>query len=256
MTTGDAADTQDRLERAICQLVLAALEAEGRSARLLGRPDREDRTGPGADFLLSVDGRETALEVTRTAATEQQRTAQLNQRLGNRLLAILGAEVEAARIGHAFVTFNLALRGGLPPRQRAVDQAAVAIAEQLRAAIPRATRTGERLQLATNDIVDELTLRVSPTKAHRLTVVWGADATFPAAAAGLVARRVIRSKSRQLAAYERAYLALLEPTLLIEPEHLSAAFASEKDDIPPNWLRIYVVTREKPVRADLVFARL
>ncbi len=96
---------------------------------------------------------------------------------------------------------------------------------------------------------------MSPTQAHRLTVVWGADATFPAAAAELVVRRVIRSKSRQLAGYERAYLALLEPTLLIEPQHLAAAFAGAEDDIPPNWLRIYVVAHEDPARADLLFTR-
>lgn len=60
---------EDRSERAVCDLVVAALPAEGRGVAVLGHPDRENRTDPGVDFLLAVDGHETALEVTRTAST-------------------------------------------------------------------------------------------------------------------------------------------------------------------------------------------
>lgn len=252
MTDRGDDDVQDRLELAVCRLVAAALKAEGRAVDVLGRPNPGDPRGPGADFLIAVDGAETALEVTRTADRMEQRTAQLNIRLRNRLVEILGGDIAAAQIGHAFATFDLAVRDGVAPRQRDIDQGAAEVAELIRAALSDAIRTGERLHLGETDIVDEVTLRVRPTQHHRVSIVWGGQAAFPAAAA---VSRVVRSKTQQLAPYRRAYLALLEPTLLIKPHHLGEAFAGAADELPANWLRVYVITHDVDARAELIFDR-
>lgn len=230
---------EDRSERAVCDLVAAALRAEGRVVAVLGRPDRENRTDPGADFLLTVDGDETALEITRTASTAEQRKAWLSQRLTQRLHEELDSEVEALQIGHAVVYFDLATANGRTPSQRVVDDVAPQIVEGLRAALPRAVRTRERLDLEDVGPVVGLSLRVSATATHRFSVMWGVTGGFTSPIADAVVGRVIESKSEQLAGYPLAYLALIEPTGLLTPPNIREAF--ERAAVPANWRRVYVI---------------
>jgi hypothetical protein len=232
---------EDRSERAVCDLVVTALRAEGRLVEVLRRPDRENRTDPGADFLLTVDGHETALEVTRTASTAEQRKARLSQRLTQRLHEGLDAEVEAMQRGHAVVYFDLAMAGGQPPRQRAVDDLAPEVVEQLRAVLPRAVATRERLDLDDVGPVIGLSIRVSATAAHQLSVMWGITGGFISPIADAAVGRVIDSKSEQLARYPLAYLALLEPTGLLSAANIGEAF--RRATVPPNWRRVYVIDR-------------
>lgn len=235
---------EDRYEGGVSDLVVAALRAEGRAVAMLGRPDREDRTGPGADFLLTVDGHETALEITRTASTAEQRKAWLSQRLTQRMHEELDAEVEAMGSGHAVVYFDLAIANGQPPPRRVVDDVAPAVVERLRTALPRAVEMRERLELEDVGPVVDLSLRVSPTATHQLSVMWGVGGGFISPIADAVVRRVIESKSVQLAQYPLAYLALLEPTGLLTPANIGEAF--ERAVVPANWRRVYVIAGNPP----------
>lgn len=206
---------------------------------MLGRPDRENRTAPGADFLLTVDGDETALEITRTASTAEQRKARLSQRLTQRLHEELDSEVEAMESGHAVVYFDLATADGRTPSQRVVDNVAPQVVERLRAALPRAVGTRERLDLDDLGPVIGLSLRVSFTATHQLSVMWGVTGGFISPIAAAVVGRVIESKSEQLAGYPLAYLALIEPTGLLTPANIREAF--ERAAVPANWRRVYVI---------------
>jgi hypothetical protein len=231
-------EAEDRSERAVCDLVVGALRAEGRAVVVVGRPDRENRTDPGPDFLLTVDGNETALEITRTASTAEQRKARLSQRLTRRIHEELDAEVEAMGSGHAVVYFDLVMADG-QPTERVIVDAAAEVVQRLRAALPRAVEIRERLDLDDVGPVTDLSLRVSPTATHQLAVMWGVTGGFTSAVADAVVRRVIEGKSIQLARYPLAYLALLEPTGLLTPANIGDAF--ERATVPPNWRRVYVI---------------
>lgn len=245
-------EAEDRYEWAVCDLVVAALRTEGRNVAMLGRPDPENRTAPGADFLLVVDGQQTALEITRTASTAEQRKARLSQRLTQRLHEELDSEVEAMRSGHAVAYFDLATADGRTPSQRAIDNVALQVIERLRAALPRAVGTCERLDLEDVGPVVGLSLRVSATATHRLSVMWGVTGGFTSPIADAVVGRVIDSKSEQLAGYPSAYLALIEPTGLLTPADIGEAL--EPATVPANWRRVYVIDGN-PGRATLVWER-
>ena len=245
-------EAEDRYERALCDLVVAALRTEGRNVAMLGRPDPENRTAPGADFLLVVDGKQTALEITRTASTAEQRKARLSQRLSQRLHEELDSEVEAMRSGHAVVYFDLATADGRTPSQRAIDNVAPEVAERLRAALPHAVATRERLYLGDVGPVIGLSLRVSATATHQLSVMWGVTGGFISPIADGVVGRVIQSKSEQLAGYPLAYLTLIEPSGLLTSTNIGEAF--ERATVPANWRRVYVMDRD-PGSATLVWEK-
>lgn len=206
---------------------------------MLGRPDRENRTDPGADFLLTVDGAEAALEITRTASSAEQHKAWLSQRLTQRLHEELDTEMGAMESGHAVVYFDLATADGRPPPQRIIDNVAPEVVERLREALPRAVATRERVDLEDVGPVIDLSLRVSATAAHELSVMWGVTGGFISPTADAVVRRVIESKSEQLAGYPLAYLALLEPTGLLTSANIGEAL--ERAVVPANWRRVYVI---------------
>lgn len=243
---------EDRMERAVCELVVAALEAEGRDVQVLGRPDVENRTGPAADFLLLVDGEEIALEVTRTASTAEQRKALLSGRLTERLHEELDEEIARLRAGHAFVHFELTMAGGESPPRRVMEAAAPAVAERIRGGLRTAIATRERVDLDDVGPVTDLSLSVQPTAMHRLSVTWGVGGGFIEPLATAAVRRVIAGKTDQLARYRRVFLALLEPTGFLDPEDIGEAFG--RAEAPENWQRAYVIDRG-PTAAVLAWER-
>ena len=56
-----------------------------------------------------------------------------------------------------------------------------------------------------------------------------------------VARRASESKSGQLAQYDAAHLALVQNVMVLEPQDVAQAFVRLSHDMPPNWLRVWVV---------------
>jgi hypothetical protein len=243
------------LEDRSLAMLLAHMRGSGRQARQLSSPDRDRRgqisTGKSPDFILEVDGEETAVDVTefydspRGAETETK-LATLRGLMG----PTLKATVEAHHAGLVF--FQLYVQRIAAKRQ--MEALARDLLDMIVPAIPRLRDEGfvslidphdpggppaSLPSLVRESIVGLELIRVNAS-ADGVAVGWmdRTQGIWAAEPYERLAERLLSEKADQLAAYPTAAVVVASQTTYW-PGLLGQALVRRRDRIPGNWRRVY-----------------
>ena len=129
---------------------------------------------------------------------------------------------------------------------RDVDAAATQIVQAVRDA---PADLGARSWEAVGDLPEpalslaEVELRRMPAPEWRISFVNGHEAhdTWIAPRALAFVRRLIASKGSQATDYQEVWILVVDNEVIIDLDNVRDAFAQERDTIPPNWSRVFLI---------------
>ena len=202
------------------------------------RPDRTNRTSRDVDFLVEIDGRDIAVEVTQL--TQAREWWNLLDRLESR--------VRAATLEHDFdpgwlmISINLLRTGSY----REVDEAGTQIVQAVRDAPTNlGARSWDRLTTLPEPArsLAEVELRRASETGPRITFIKQNEAHGALIAPRALAfvRHLLASKETQAVGYEEVWILVIDNEVIIDIHNLDEAFAEEEAHVPPNWTRLFFI---------------
>lgn len=233
--------TADEIEAWAFDLLRKYLMNSGHAVTKVRRPDRTNRTSRDVDFLVEVDGREVAVEVTQL--DQARKWWNLLDRLQTHVRESLNwDEGMEADPGWLILSINLLRTGSY----REVEAAGAQIADAIRA-VPNGflSRTWERLRDLPEPAktLAEVEVKRASRTGKRLTFVTGNEAHGPQIAPRALAfvRHLIASKGTQAAGYQEVWVLVIDNELIIAVDQLASALAQERESLPPNWTRLFFI---------------
>jgi len=208
------------------------LAALGHAIDNVRQPDKTNRSSRDVDFLLEIDGREVAIEVTRF--DQERQWWVLLERLHATVLAELGDWPPLA----TGLTMELKLlrTGSYSDIDRA-GQAVAALARKW-GQDPRASKSR-----VASDLVE---VELSPRNSPGLMILRRTGAHDPRLdpRAFAFVQQLVQSKKGQGANYAELWLLVIDMELIIGLDLIEAAFAESAAEVPWNWARLYLLPAE------------
>lgn len=232
--------TADEIETWAFDLLRRQLIERGHLVTRIRRPDRANRASRDVDFLAEVDGRDVAVEVTQL--DQARKWWNLLDRLETQVRESLHWDDMEADPGWLMFSMNLLRTGSY----REVETAGAQIAAAIHAApVDFASRAWERLHDLPEpaDSLVEVEVNRPSMTGKRLSFVNGHDAHGPQIAPRALAfvRQLITSKGTQATGYGEVWILVIDNELIIDIDQLAAAFALERQRLPPNWTRLFFI---------------
>lgn len=108
----------------------------------------------------------------------------------------------------------------------------------------------ERHEVTFHEVQATISLVPSSTSTIGVTQSSALSGGASAALAAESVSKVLRDKANQAAAYDRAWIVLIDNDWLPDHDEIENAFKQRAEDVPPNWERIFVLPvgdREHPI---------
>lgn len=218
-------------------LLEAHLAETGHRVSNRRRPDRENRASRDVDYLVEIDGREVAIEVTQLALA--QKSWSLLDRLENRVRELYALAAPEPDPGWLVVSVELGGTFGY----RDVEGLAGEVVAAVRAA-PAVAGTEHLDVLAILPLAGggslEVALRRMSDAGRRITFMKGTEQGGPwiAPKAQAFVRHLLESKADQAAAYGEVWILVVDTELIIDIDEIATALETERAAIPANWARL------------------
>jgi hypothetical protein len=234
--------TADEIEGWAFGLLEQHLLRAGHAVADVRRPDRDNRTSRDVDFLVEVDGRDVAIEVTQLDQARQWWN--LLDRLETHIRTALRWEDGGPDAGWLILSINLLRTASYREAERCAAQIIQAIRG---ASTDLGTRSWESLpdlaEPARSLVEVEVRRPDGPGGKARLTFMNGHEAHDPLIAPRVLAfvQHLLASKGNQAAGYREVWILVIDNELIIDMGEVAAAFAGERDRVPANWARLYFI---------------
>jgi hypothetical protein len=203
------------------------------------RPDRLNRVTRDVDYLINVDGREIAVEITQL--TQAREWWNLLDRLQDHVRAEVLRE-GTDDLGWLMLWINL-LRTAT---YREVETVGAQIGRAI-LRVPRdlASDRWQRLEALPEPAagIAEVEIRWTPAAATRISFISGHEGAEPWIEPRALAfvDHLIDSKIMQTANYTEVWILVVDNEVIIDLDNLAAAFAQLRDRVPANWTRLLFI---------------
>lgn len=228
------------LEEWAFRILRDRLEERGTRISILARPDEENRTTRDVDFLVDLDGRVVAIEVTQLSLTALWWN--LLDRLERRIRPAL--EDPARRGASGWLVVHLDLHRTVSYRE--VDELSHAIIASILDQLGPSERLRSSRQVLLpapfNSTIGVTIDRLS-RRGHRVSFIKG-----HAESGGWIEPRarqfvewLLESKADQTAAYESVWILIVDREVLIDLDDLVGALKATTTAVPPNWESLLLI---------------
>jgi hypothetical protein len=227
-------------EESALEAVLSGLRAEGHDARVLRRPDHEDRNKRAVDFEIDFDDALIAVEITSASqfAAQLVVTEQFADAVENELRPF----VEEHHLGW----WVLALHYEGPLRKRDVSTMAARLAAEAKAVLLAEMFDTVSVDNPPHPLASVDITRIANTP-HRVShVSMPLAAYFVEGTVDGFIDWLLTSKSSQARDYSDVWIIILSRTGAFGASDLAEGFERHRDDIPVNWRRIYYLEGTGP----------